>query len=289
MHRVVLGTGWLLLFAWQNTGLAAEAVVSAASLGEDGVRRHTVRSPYQAGETEIAVLSPASFDESKRYRVVYVLPVESHGKHRYGDGLAEVLRRELHRKRDVIFVAPSFAALPWFADHPEDEGLRQESHLLKVVIPFVEKNYPVIAERRGRLLLGFSKSGWGAWTLLLRHRETFERAAAWDAPLMMQSVGKYGNGPLFGTQENFEKYRVTDLLEASRTALRGEARLVLTGYGSFRREHQQAHELLKRLEIPHVYRDGPQRKHDWHGDWVSEAVELLLVDKLLQEASSDLP
>ena len=52
-------------------------------------------------------------------------------------------------------------------------------------------------------------------------------------------------------------------------------RLVLTGYGNFRDEHRQMHDLLDELRIPHLYRDGPERKHDWHSGWVSESVELL--------------
>jgi enterochelin esterase-like enzyme len=255
-----------------------ETTVSSAQEEDGGVLRHTVRSPYQRGETEIAVLLPTPLEKGKQYPVIYVLPVEGQGKHRYGDGMSEVLEHGLHRKHQAIFVAPSFSDLPWYADHPEDESVRQESYFLKVVVPLVEKSYPAIAERRGRLLLGFSKSGWGAWTLLLRHGETFEKAAAWDAPLMMQTVGKYGNKPIFGTQDNFEKYRVTDLLQSRRDRLLGEPRLILTGYGSFHQEHRQAHELLTRLEIPHVYRDGPQRKHDWHSGWVAEAVGLLLSD-----------
>jgi hypothetical protein len=59
----------------------------------------------------------------------------------------------------------------------------------------------------GLLLLGFSKSGWGAlFSLLLRHPDVFGKAAAWDAPLVMDSPGRHGNGDIFGTPENFEKY-----------------------------------------------------------------------------------
>ena len=36
--------------------------------------------------------------------------------------------------------------------------------------------------------------------------------------------------------------------------------------------------LMDRLGIPHAYRDGPERPHDWHGGWVPEAVGLLLED-----------
>ncbi len=106
---------------------------------------------------------------------------------------------------------PTFSHLPWFADHPSDPHIRQETYFLKVVLPFIERTYPVGTDRLSRALLGFSKSGWGAWTLLLRHPDMFERAAAWDAPMTME-VPRYGMAPIAGTQENFERYRVTTLL-----------------------------------------------------------------------------
>ncbi|HEY3787861.1 MAG TPA: alpha/beta hydrolase-fold protein [Urbifossiella sp.] len=63
---------------------------------------------------------------------------------------------------------------------------------MKVFVPFIDKTYPVRAEAGGRLLLGFSKSGWGAYSLRMRHPDLFGKAAAWDAPLI---------------QENFDAYR----------------------------------------------------------------------------------
>ena len=173
-------------------------------------------------------------------------------------------------------MAPTFSHIPWYADHPTRPEVRQQSYLLKVVVPFVEKTYPVRAEPGGRLLLGFSKSGWGAWSLMLRHPDVFGRAAAWDAPLVWAGPGKYGSGDIFGTAENFAGYRVTTLLEGSAAGLRRGKRLILLGYGNFRTEHQQAHALLERLKVPHEYRDGPARTHDWHSGWVKEAAELLL-------------
>lgn len=239
-------------------------------------RVHEVDSPYQPGRSVIRVLLPKQYEGRRRYRVVYVLPVEPREESRYGDGLREIVDRDLHNKYPAIFVAPSFAQLPWYADHPSDPAIRQESHLMKIVLPLVERNYSTIAGRDGRLLLGFSKSGWGAWSLLLRRPNSFARAVAWDAPLMMDRAGQYGSLPIFGTQENFAGYRLTDLLSTAAPQLRGQPRLLLAGYGNFRSEHEQMHQRLKELKIPHTYRDGPPRKHDWHSGWVAEAVEMLL-------------
>jgi len=258
---------------------SSDVVVSAASKDANGFLVHPVRSPYQAGATEIRVLLPDKMEKGKRYPVVYVLPVESGREARYGDGLLEVKKLGLHNKYQAIFVAPTFSHLPWFADHATKAEIRQEAYFLKVVLPFIEKTYPVLPGAAGRLLLGFSKSGWGAYSLLLRHPDTFAKAAAWDAPLVMTRPDRFGMGEIFGTQANFEKYQITKLLEKNAAALRENRRLILLGHGGFRDQHEKAHALLDDLKIPHVYRDGPARKHDWHSGWVAEAAHALLVEE----------
>ncbi|HBN78885.1 MAG TPA: hypothetical protein DD473_24350 [Planctomycetaceae bacterium] len=240
------------------------------------IRVHKIESPDQSEATQVRVLLPPDLDTNKFYPVIYVLPVEQGRESRYGDGLLEVREHRLHKKYNCIFVAPTFSQLPWYADHPDVKAIRQESYFLKTVVPFVEKTYPVSKKPEDRLLLGFSKSGWGAWSLLLRHPDFFGRAAAWDAPMMMKQIGKYGNGPIFGTQENFETYRIDNLLRANAESLQDQPRLILTGIGNFADHHEQAHQLLEELKIPHHYRDTPERSHDWHSGWVSEAVELLM-------------
>ena len=258
----------------QFAQVAVDAAVGAGAKDADGAITHEVRSPYQAGPTLIRVLTPDAMEPGKTYRVVYILPVEAGTESRFGDGLAEVRRRGLHNELKAVFVAPTFSHLPWYADHPTRPDLRQEAHLLAVVVPFVQRTYPVRADAAGRLLLGFSKSGWGAYSLLLRNPEVFGRAAAWDAPLMMDAPGRYGSGEVFATPDNFRRYELTRLVR-DRAADIGN-RLVLTGYGNFRGEHQRFHDLLDTLKVPHAYRDGPERKHDWHSGWVPEAARLLL-------------
>lgn len=268
----------LIIVATAMPALAEDTTGQTKSVGQPAgvIAVHRLESQYQQGTTEIRVLMPKPADREKRYPAVYVLPVEPKNQSRYGDGLEEIRRLDLHNKHQAIFAAPTFSALPWYADHPDDPTIRQETYMMKQVIPLVEARYPAIAEAKGRLLLGFSKSGWGAWSLLLRNPDTFARAAAWDAPMMMQEVGKYGNGPIFGTQENFDRYRIDLLLRANAKHLGGHPRLILTGYGNFREPHQRIHGLMNEMRIPHDYRDGPHRKHDWHSGWVAEAVELLM-------------
>jgi S-formylglutathione hydrolase FrmB len=252
------------------------AKISSATKDDHGFLVHTVESEFQAGTTKIRVLLPEPLDPNKRYRVIYVLPVEAGDENRYGDGLLEFQRLDLANKHGVIAVAPTFSHLPWYADHPTDPSIRQESYFVQVVIPAVEARYPVNNEREGRLLLGFSKSGHGAFTLLLRHPETFGRAAAWDAPLAMEAPGRYGSGPIYGTPENFERYQISKLLANHAKDLGPPPRLAIFGYDNFRDQHETIRHQLEELKIPHIYRDGPQRKHVWSSGWISEAAEFLV-------------
>ena len=192
--------------------IAVLASVSIVMASEPIV--HQVHSVHQAAMTSVRVLLPDRLpaDDEPRLHVVYVLPVEAGNGTRWGDSLAEIQKHDLHNKHRVVCVFPTFSDLPWYADHPENPRLQQEAYLLQDVLPLVEQIYPVRKDREGRLLVGFSKSGWGAWSLLLRHPDVFYRAAAFDAPLMMDAPGKYGSGPIFGTADNFRKYQIISLL-----------------------------------------------------------------------------
>jgi S-formylglutathione hydrolase FrmB len=249
--------------------------ISPATTDADGFLVHQIKSIHQAGPTELRMLLPDDLQPEERFPVVFVLPVEAGRKVHYGDGLTEVRKHDLHNKYRAIFAAPTFFHLPWYIDHATDPKLQQETYFIEDVVSFVLKNYPASEDRSGRLLLGFSKSGWGAVSLLLRHPDLFERAAAWDAPFMMQQLGKYGTTPIFGSEAVLDEYELSIAIKKLAEPEQLDHRLIITGYGGFRTEHEQFHALLEARGVEHIYRDGPKRKHDWHSGWVAEAVGLL--------------
>ena len=253
----------------------ADARISTATKDADGFLVHTVESAFQEGQTQIRVLLPDRINARERYGVVYVLPVEPGRGTRYGDGLLTVKANDLQNQYQAIFVEPTFSQVPWYADHPTKPLVRQETYFLQVIVPFIDRTYPTQAEQKGRLLLGFSKSGWGAWSLLLQHPELFARAAAWDAPLNKVRPDQFKMDQVFGTQANFEQYEIARLLPLRAKELADSPRLLLLGYGNFHADHEAINALLDRQQIPHVYRDGPQRKHEWSSGWLPDAVKLL--------------
>ena len=140
---------------------ADAATIAEAKKDEHGFLVHEVRSPLQAGKTHIRVLLPEKREEGKRYPVVYVLPVEPGTESRFGDGLLEVKKQDLHNKHSAIFVMPSFFHLPWYADHATKEDLRQESYFLQVVVPHIDKTYPAARGGAREIAPGLQQIGLG--------------------------------------------------------------------------------------------------------------------------------
>ncbi len=251
----------------------------SAAYCESRVKSHSIDSDRQTAPTVVRVLKPARQPDKQGWPVVYVLPVEAGKGRRFGDPLDEVRRRGLDLRHDVIWAFPTFADLPWYADHPTDRAKQQEAYFLRDVVATVEANYRTVPGRKGRYLVGFSKSGWGAWSLLLRHPQTFERAAAWDAPMMMDSPGKYGSGPIFATKENFAKYQITELLQSPTSRSLGEERLILVGKGIFSEQHDRLHAWMDERQLQHTFEAGVQRKHHWDSGWLPLTVSRLLTPR----------
>ncbi len=251
---------------------------------------HLLSSSFQSGPREIRVLLPDAGAPTRRYPVLYVLPVEPEGEHVYGDGLSVLQELDVTNRYGCILVQMEFSHTPWYADHATQPDVRPASHLEKVVVPFVEERYATIKGKNGRFLTGFSKSGWGAFSLILRNPDFWGYAAAWDAPWLM-STFHWDVSEAFGTVAQFDAHRPDRLVERHCEPFRKKNRLVLGGErswgpvrdGSAGLSHTQGfHELLKQRGIQHVYRADLCVEHTWNRHWVGPMVEELMKLTLLE-------
>jgi len=277
MTRILTVVAGILILSSINEPVEAE-------IGEsNSFSTHRIDSPHQAGKTTLRVLLPETTEAGKLYPVLYVLPVHEDGLFRHGDGLEEVRKAGYHDRYGLICVAPSFTSKPWFADHNLNPEKQDESHFLKTVLPFVESHYPAQTGVEGRLLVGFSKSGWGAMSLLLRHPDIFHRAAGWDTGIRVDT------GPIeesdraeriareWGTAENFERYRISSLIKSRGKQLGSETRLFYYNVEGTRGPGGAAiHQLLVKSGVPHRYLYEPRRVHRWDSGWLDEAIRFLV-------------
>jgi S-formylglutathione hydrolase FrmB len=260
----------------------AQDVKSSTPALRDGVWQFEIISPYQSGQNSVRVLLPDDIDKDKKYKVLYILPVEAAGKRRFGDGLAEVKKANVHNKHQLICVQPDFLLESWFADHPTDPRQRHESYILRALIPEIEKKFPVVPSPEGRLLLGFSKSGWGAFSLILRNPDTFGFACAWDTPWMTETL-QISMKDRIATLEQLAKVSPSALAKENAAPFKEKTRLVLLGEKNFgpnwsKGEHHTPamHKLLQDAGIKHEYDNSLNQEHTWGSGWVPPALEYLI-------------
>lgn len=269
-----------------RSSMSALVILCAVSTGLAApVEKHVVETEYQNGKQEIRVLLPDDYATNDSYRVLYVLPVEEGFGSRYGDGLAILEEMNAHNEHGLIIVQMGFEKEPWFGDHATDPKVRQASYMTEFVVPFIEKKYRTLGAPEGRMLLGFSKSGWGAFSLILKDPEFFGYAAAWDAPLMLDGFS-WGMESVYGTRERLREFQFDQLVPKQSAHFRDRPRLVLTGerfWGTMKKtptdraSHTvEAHLLLEAAGIKHHYDNSLNVEHRWHRAWMEPTLKALM-------------
>src|SRR5262249_46726470 len=125
------------------------------------------------------------------------------------------------------------------------------------------------------LLIGFSKSGYGALDLLFKHPDVFDAVAAWDFPADMAAYTDYGASANYGTDTNFQNnYRLTgtfiDTWEAPFTT---ENRIWISEGDIFPTQVADFDALLTSQGVLHTFlTTQTDDAHNWYGGWLSDAV-----------------
>lgn len=250
----------------------------------DKLKGYMLESPYQNEPSEIRVLVPDNYDPKKKYPVVYILPVGAAKGAGQGSALIIFTKANLQNRYEVILAEPTYEITPWFGDHPTDQKIRQESYLRDFVVPFVEKNYSTLGTPEGRMLLGFSKSGWGAFALIFRNPDFFGYAASWDAPYFFVDF-RYGMAPVFDNTEYLKKYRPDLLVVEQKAHFQNKTRLVMGGEDKWGKaiptpsggSHTvEMHELMEKEGVKHVYRPDLKTLHTWSAAWIVPTFEELM-------------
>jgi enterochelin esterase-like enzyme len=220
---------------------------------------HAISSDHQPGEQELFVMLPDHFDPTKTYRVLYVLPVAlgrvKDGKLPWGNVVKQLEQIDPANKYNIIVCRPSFAADPWFSDP------KQIAYLREVVVPTMEKRYRTPGTPEGRLLMGFSKSGSGAFKIILENADFFGYAASWDGNMYPEHLQNI----ISRTPEKLAPFKERN-------------RLVLCGgkNNHWERNVVEYHEMLQKAGVLHTYDDTQHNHHSWDAKWMAPTIEALM-------------
>ena len=172
-----------------SSGGGSGLQVQYLSTDASGVQTYQVTSPDNGpGPQDLRILQPSNPAPGVAHNFLYVLPVAP------GDdgGLEVIQSLNLQNQYNLTVIEPSFSINPWYADNPLDPNLQEDTFMAMDLQPWVKANLSTTGTEQ-HWLIGFSKSGIGAQTLILRHPDKFTLAASWDFPADMSAYDEYGD------------------------------------------------------------------------------------------------
>lgn len=251
-----------------------------------GIRHLSFHSAAYQGERPFSLWTPPSYRAAlaaasepasaagpaapRRYPVLYWL----HGKGGDARRSTQVVRyfeQAINEGRlpELFIVFPDGDNDRFYTDGVDGRS-PVERMIIEDLIPHVDRQYPTIADRTGRLLEGFSMGGFGALKLAAKYPERFASVVAYGAPRLTADLGMGGNDAdiyreVFGADP--ERFRQntpgwlfrTNLGRIQAAGLR--VRLVAGGEDGTRHSVRRLHDELVALGVPHEFVEWPQVRH----------------------------
>ncbi len=217
-----------------------------------GVTRHYFPSTV-TGKTEIClVYTPPAYDPARKYPVLYL-------QHGYGENeIGWIYQGHVGRIADQLIAAgkmqPMLIVMGNGMTQAEDGNpvARFPAVLLKDLIPFIEKKYPVLTDKWNRAMAGLSMGSYQTSVVTLTHPELFGYAGVFSGFLQFRPGRQDEPQPHLALLDDGEKFR-----ESFRVFYRA-----MGTEDQFFSSFEQDDEMLKTKPVQMIRRTFPGG-HDW--------------------------
>ncbi|MBA2113572.1 alpha/beta hydrolase [Bremerella alba] len=190
MGRIILLGIAVLLLAMQSSEVMAQNTkkktsppfkwVNTPRMMPDGVQHGVFKSPSMKHDVGYCIYLPPSYetDTDRRYPVVYYLHGGRPGNETKSIKLANYFHRYMTHSEtpDMIYVFVNGGPVSHY-NLADRENAMGEDVFVQELIPFIDKTYRTVADRKGRGLEGFSQGGRGTTRIMFKHPELFCSAA----------------------------------------------------------------------------------------------------------------
>ena len=203
----------------------------------------------------VRVLTPQHPSTNYSHSFLYDLPVQPGlAQSTWGSGLDELHKLDVEDEYNATIIEPIFPVDPWYADNAVDPTINYETFMSTILPGWVDSHFSTTGTEKN-LLVGFSKSGYGALDLEFKHPSVFSAVAAFDFPADMTSPSAYG------TEENFENnYELTgNFIDNWKAPFTAQDRILISE-GPVLRERRRGLQLLTHIAWRHAYAVEPNER-----------------------------
>jgi S-formylglutathione hydrolase FrmB len=149
----------------------------------------------------------------------------------------------------------------WYYDSPIDSAFRYESYIIKELVPYIDQNYPTIADKTKRAITGLSMGGHGGLYLSIRHTDIFGAGGSTSGGVDIRPFPnnweiKKALGDYDKNQTVWDENTVMTLVEG----LKKNQLKIIVDCGLddfFLKVNRSLHEKLQALKIDHDYIERP--------------------------------
>lgn len=239
-----------LIFALVATVMSASAFkTDTLTIKGDG---------YLPQPMKVTVITPTSTRPLTGYPSVYLLNGYDGDYKQWGR-----IRPDLGDLADqfgFIMVMPS-GMDSWYWDAPANSEMKMESFITKVLVPYIDENYPTDRRAENRAIMGLSMGGHGGLWLGLRHPDIWKNCGSTSGGVniepfrekwkMKKALGEYGANP--------ELWRSHTVINLVPTLTPGQNNIIFD-CGSddfFAQVNSDLHDAMLKAKIPHDYISRP--------------------------------
>ncbi len=224
----------------------------------------------------VRVLTPQRPSTNYQHSFLYDLQVEPGlAQSTYGSGLDELEKLDVEDQYNATIIEPIFPIDSWYADNPNDPTINYETFVADILPQWVDSNFSATGTEKN-LLVGLSKSGYGALDLEFKHPSVFSAVAAFDFPGDMSSYDEFGSSSAndYGTQANFQdNYEMNaSFIDAHATPFTTQDRILISEGPVFQSQVADFDSLLTSQGVMHTTLNQTNDAHTWSSGWLSGAI-----------------
>ncbi len=157
---------------------------------------------------------------------------------------------------DVRIESIQYPDLVWYNRRVRDEAIAQ----------IVQLNLDSI------VLVGFSKSGLGAWNLARTIPELIAGTIIFDSPVARQSLPRWGTAPFYDDDAAWQEDLPLNTMDDFIASVSARHQLVLISGPGFHDEMAQLSTELETRGSAHTFLARPELTHHWNSGWIEEAL-----------------
>lgn len=126
------------------------------------------------------------------------------------------------------------------------------------------------------ILVGFSKSGLGAWNIARAIPDRIAGTIIFDAPVAGEDRRQWRTGPFYRDDTSWLKDLPIQTIREFQTVMPKAHKLVLISGESFHQEMCTLSQAIAGTGLEHVFLPHPHLKHHWNSGWIEEGLNELL-------------